>query len=77
VKALFYNGLTYTYDISVSTDNVNFTTVVASHNTTVPYQFETDVFANISARYVRINISSKNSTGPNTKPGIIEAEVYQ
>lgn len=77
VRTLFFNGLTYTYDISVSSDNVNFTTVVASHNTTTPYQFETDSFAPVSARYVRINISSKNGGGPNTKPGIIEAEVYQ
>lgn len=76
VKTLFFNGLTYTYDISVSTDNVIFTTVVPSHNTTVPYAWETDAFAPISARYIRINISSKNGTGPNTKPGIHEAEVY-
>ena len=76
VNTLFFNGLTYTYDISVSTDNVTFTTVVPSRNTTVPYAWETDTFAPVSARYVRINISSKNGTGPNTKPGILEAEIY-
>ncbi len=76
VKTLFYNGLVYTYDISVSTDGTNFITVVPSRNTTVPYQFETDAFTNVSARYVRINISSKNGTGSGTKPGIHEAEVY-
>lgn len=77
VKTLFFNGLTYTYDISVSSDNVTFTTVVPSRNTTTPYQFETDSFAPVAARYVRINISSKNGGGPNTKPGILETEVYQ
>ena len=77
VKTMFYNGLLYTYDISVSTDNVLFTTVAPSHNTTVTSGWETDAFAPISARYVRINISSKNGGGPNTKPGIREAEIYQ
>ncbi|WP_438479320.1 discoidin domain-containing protein [Oleiharenicola lentus] len=77
VKTWFYNNLLYTYDIAVSTDNVLFTTVVPSHNTSVISGWETDTFAPIGARYIRINISSKNGGGPNTKPGIREAEVYQ
>ncbi len=69
----FYDGdaRTYTYNIEVSTDGSQWTTVVA---TKIDSGIVTDTFAQVNARYVRVTVTGNTA---NTAAHIEEIKVYQ
>ena len=69
----FYDGdpRTYTYNIQISTDGLTWSTIVA---TKTGNGIVTDVFPQVTARYVRINITANTA---NTAAHIEEIKVYQ
>ncbi len=72
----YYDGSRYyRYDIKVSTDGVNWSTIVDFNNNTVPATASGNTFSvnNVNARYIRVNMNYNSS---NVGVHIIEFEAY-
>lgn len=74
VRTFWFNptSTTYTYNIQVSTDGTNWTTVVGSRKSKANLYTDT-IFASTSARYVQINITASTN---NSIDAIDEVQVY-
>lgn len=74
------NSRSYTYNVEISTDNTNWTTVVATRRTVGllgPPQYEPNRFTATPARYVRINGFDNSQSSPALKwIAICEARLF-
>lgn len=76
VRLMFYSydSRTYTYNIEVSSDGTNYSSVTSSKESNMGNQWMDDTFAAVNARYIRINVTACSYSGGYAS--IYEAEVY-
>jgi len=72
--ANFHLNRIYQYSVSVSTDNLNWTEIVTNASS-VPEEWTTAEFSQVSARYVKIDLIS-STNNPNQWANIWETEIW-